>query len=356
MVLPSCGSSTNGSNGKQTFEEDIAQYDALVSKLEANRTEFLSKEASELRAVRNVLFWLEFPNFYPDLHSWDSDSNVRRRYTFSIANKGDSYNYRGDKSFIVTASDAGDKVDYNAYAFDSANRKLATLPLEAPKDEQRWWAYDVDKSKAYIVRTDSGTVLYSWVPGGQLTEMYKLEQLGVGVGVFMDFKVFDDLMIFIESGRIWKLDLKQGKALWLHNQVEVSGADFDKNGVLFAQGTSGLYYFPLDGSAMRNISEELKSSSYKLNKTYEAAHYWTSHGYTMHNNIVYYIGQQGLYSYNLNTRQITPLLLHPRSSTLRVDYRKPVVLDNGTLFVTGLESKSGAVGAEGPVYKIQLSQ
>ncbi len=37
---------------------------------------------------------------------------------------------------------------------------------------------------------------------------------------------------------------------------------------------------------------------------------------------------------------------------MRVDYRYPVALDNGTAFVTGLTSTDGAVGADGPTYKI----
>ena len=40
---------------------------------------------------------------------------------------------------------------------------------------------------------------------------------------------------------------------------------------------------------------------------------------------------------------------------VRIDYRYPVALDSGKLYVTGLESTSGAVGAEGPIYQVDLT-
>ena len=52
---------------------------------------------------------------------------------------------------------------------------------------------------------------------------------------------------------------------------------------------------------------------------------------------------------------ITPVLLSPISDSLRVDYRYPVALDDGTAFVTGLTSNDGATGADGPTYQIDLN-
>ncbi len=55
---------------------------------------------------------------------------------------------------------------------------------------------------------------------------------------------------------------------------------------------------------------------------------------------------------------VSPVLLEPamgRVSTVRVTYGAPLVLGNGTLLVTGLESASGAVGVEGPVYRVDLA-
>ena len=60
---------------------------------------------------------------------------------------------------------------------------------------------------------------------------------------------------------------------------------------------------------------------------------------------------------------ITPVLLEPRpdapgqdpsSQPLRIEYRYPQVTTDGTLYVTGLTSASGSVGADGPIYSVDL--
>jgi hypothetical protein len=69
---------------------------------------------------------------------------------------------------------------------------------------------------------------------------------------------------------------------------------------------------------------------------------------------VIYIGNMGVFAYDIKADKITPLLLSPVRADLRIDYRYPVALDNGELFVTGLTSTSGATGADGPTYKLDL--
>ena len=41
-------------------------YDALTAQLDGARTEFLSKQAMEISAVGDRLFWLQFPTFSPN--------------------------------------------------------------------------------------------------------------------------------------------------------------------------------------------------------------------------------------------------------------------------------------------------
>ena len=60
----------------------------------------------------------------------------------------------------------------------------------------------------------------------------------------------------------------------------------------------------------------------------------------------------------MESGRVVPILIEPRpevSDGRRIEYRYPTVLDNGLLFVTGLTSESGAVGADGPVYRVDLT-
>jgi hypothetical protein len=51
---------------------------------------------------------------------------------------------------------------------------------------------------------------------------------------------------------------------------------------------------------------------------------------------------------------VVPVLLPPRDAATRVVYRYPVTLSDGTLLVVGLMSSDGAVGADGPTFKVAL--
>jgi hypothetical protein len=54
--------------------------------------------------------------------------------------------------------------------------------------------------------------------------------------------------------------------------------------------------------------------------------------------------------YDLATHTTRPVLLDARDNS--IVYRHPVLLENGKLFVQGLESTSGATGAEGGWYEV----
>jgi hypothetical protein len=66
------------------------------------------------------------------------------------------------------------------------------------------------------------------------------------------------------------------------------------------------------------------------------------------NSTIYDVASHGLFSDNIDTDAAEPVLLNARDNS--VVYRTPTVLANGTLSVKGLESKSGATGADGPTF------
>jgi hypothetical protein len=81
----------------------------------------------------------------------------------------------------------------------------------------------------------------------------------------------------------------------------------------------------------------------------------TSHGnFTRWRSWVVYTAAAGIYGYNLDTGAVAPVLLSPIAGDLRVEYRYPVAIDEGSCFVVGLESTNGAVGADGPVWQVGL--
>jgi hypothetical protein len=337
---------------EQRQQADIEAYRALAGQLEQRRTEFLPKTAMEIQAVKGRLFWLDFSNFNPILHSSDPAAKNHIKYGFSIG--GSAYNYGASDSLVVTAQRSGDALVYRAYNTKAANELIAELKVPAPTDEQRWWAYAVDGGTVYYVRTTQGAELLKWVPGVDIapTKVLSLADTGAEVGVFWDFAIEGDQMLFTESGRLWRLDLRTRTSTWLENSKQVSGpVQFDEAGALY-NTAGGLLFHDNATGQVRNLSEELKSNSYKLSETFSTAHHLSQSDATRRGNTVYYIGQKGLFSYTLDTHTVKPLLLSPHDPKLTITYRYPQVLDDGTLFVVGLTSTSGSVGADGPVYRI----
>lgn len=335
-------------------EEDIAEYNRVTEELDASRDPepFLSEIAGETAAVHDYLFWQEFRSFDPSLHSYYSPTGQRVDYTFPIGS-GDFANYRASTNMIVNAERSGDRIIYRAYAVGEANTPLGELTMAAPGGEARWWAYAVDGTTLYVVTTGTETVLNRWVPGGALERVLGLEAAGMSVGEFWEFGVEGDRMIAVESGRVWSIDIALGTATWLMAEHEATGRISFNAWAVLMPTASGPLYHDLETGAVLHLSTEIEESGYQLNSTFAAAHHYLRDA-TLFERSVIYIGSSGVFRYDLDTGLVDPILLEPRNPELRIVYVRPAVLDDGSLFVTGLESTSGAVGADGPIWRVAL--
>ncbi len=342
----------NDTGGPIDGESDLAQYNRVARDLAGYRTEFLDEEADELSARGNRLFWLTFPGFDPVLHSWTPGGDPVD-YDFSIGSS--TYNYRGGGEMIVTADFSGSDIVYGAYGVDAPEDTLGTATFEAPTDGSRWHAYAVDGSTAYIVAVSyEETALYRWIPPAAPRRMWSFDDLGYDLGEFQDFDVEGDTMIFVESGRIWRAHVTTGVGEWLQNETAIGGSvSYDDEGVVWA-GDYSLYWFEYAAGVVVDLTEVINAAPYQLNETYASAHTLAGeNGFWRSGNQLVYEASSGIYLYNLRTAAFTPLLLEDHEDTrLRVTWRDPVMLADGTLFVTGLESTSGSVGADGPVWQI----
>ena len=322
--------------------KDVEHWNELSAELDARRTEFLGTRVQELAAAGNTLFWLDFTNFNPRLARWDGATKLT--YGFSIGD-GNNYNYRGSATLVVTAEPASDNVVYRAYDATTANRLIASTTFPKPAGA-KWSAYAVDGNTVYVM---DGTVLKKWIPGGAVTIVTNVPV----EGEFWDFGVAGSTMVYIESGRVWSMNLATNQSTWLMNKTQASGSvDFRPDGVLFDTAT-GLSFYDYAQQQLIDVKARIDANPFKINSTFaSAAHYYQD--FTRYKQWVIYIGQSGLFAYDLKADKITPLLLSPNRADLRVDYRYPVALDGGEMFVTGLTSTSGATGADGPTYKLDL--
>jgi hypothetical protein len=357
FLLPGCfvtGGGGGGGGDDDTTAADQAQWSQLTTQLEKHRGEFLGEDVGDLTAAGKQLFWLDTTNFAPSLHRYDDSAASQLAYTFSIGS-GDAANFRGSSDLVVTADPTTDPVTYAAYDANAAQHVAGTTTLTAPSGVQ-WDAYAVDGATVYIVDTSTPgtTALLRWQPGQAPTTVTTLESAGVAVGEFQDFGVQGNTMVFIESGRIWKLDLATKHAVWLMNMTEADGGvDFRADGVMF-ESASGVMFFPYATGALVNVTDKINANPFRVNGTFaSAAKYLMS--FARYKSYVLYVGQLGLFAYDMASDKIIPVLLENDTADFRIDYVRPVALDDGTGFVTGLTSTDGAVGAAGPTYKIDLT-
>ena len=343
IIAPNSGG--GGDDDDQT-QQDVDHYNELSAQLDARRTEFLGRHVQDLAAAGSTLYWYDTTNFDFRLARYDGAQKLS--YTFSVG-PGDDHNYRASNSLVVTAEASGQDVIYKAYNASAANQLIASTTLPKPVGA-KWHAYAVDSGNVYIMQD---TTLLRWQPGGAVATVTTLESAGVQAGEFWDFGVMGNTMVFIESGRVWSMDLAANHATWLMNMTEAGGhVDFRPDGVLF-DTAQGLSFYDYAQKKLIDIRAQIDANSFKINNTFaSAAHF--SQDFARYKQWVIYIGNMGLFAYDFKADKITPLLLSPNRADIRIDYRYPVALDNGEMFVTGLTSTSGATGADGPTYKLDL--
>lgn len=369
MVLLGAGCGGFGPGGPSgpidSTSQDIAAYNQLTTSLAQHSAEFVGKQFSYQEAFGTKLYYLSFPGFDPRLHRFDTVSGAFVHYSFSIG-AGDAFNFRVSESLIVTAHNTGGMVAYNAYAAGAPGQLVGSTTLLAPAGA-KWWAYSVAGEDVYIVMDNpaapgTSTALLKWTPrlGGSTPSLFTLEA-ATGqsrLGEFLDFGVDGDTLVFIEGGRIWRGSLAQKSATWLRNMTQVTGGNvhFDSDGVAFTTATK--WYF-FQGATMNliDLGARIHDNPFRISETFKSSHYYYAdgNGFTRYGDYMIYIGSAGVFAYDLVNDRVKPILLEPRDAEVRTVYRYPAVTTNGVLFVTGLQSQSGSVGADGPIFRVELA-
>ncbi|NUP09392.1 MAG: hypothetical protein HOW73_25340 [Polyangiaceae bacterium] len=360
LVWPGCywfdgddddGSTTFDDGAENPYEEDRADYETLAAELDTRRETFLGEIADEHRAMGARLYWLEFAAWDPTLSSYDASAGARIDYTFSVGT-GDDYNFEASDRLVVTATPDDGDVVFRAFAAGASQDLLDELVVPGPTDEQRFWAYAVDGMNVYFVTTGERTSLYRWTPGGPASLVLTLEETGAEIGIFTAFAVSNDRMLFTESGRAWSLDLTSKTSTFLGHETEIDGPiSFDEKGALLPT-YDGFFYYDFASSSLVDLAAAIAESGYSINASFEGAHRYESGG-ILDGDEVIYVGSMGVFAYDLGEGRVRPILIEPIDADVRIEYRYPATTADGSLFVVGLTSESGAVGADGPVYVVR---
>jgi hypothetical protein len=342
-----------------SVEEDLQEFEQLKDQLFQTASVFVDRPAQTFRVAGNTLYWIDAGAGNPLLKSYDDTTAEQVTYDFNpyltvstSPNPIDNLNYAVSTS-VIASMNVPDMA--NLYRPGVPEELSYSVSLPAPPYGQKWWAYAVDEDALFVAMArEEDFVVQKWTPNSEEpNEVANLTTLIAPnvMGEFHDFAVSGDTLIFEEGNRIWLVDMTAAEARWVQNDERIGAADFDAGGAVYSQGTE-LYRYDWATDTRESVSDRIRAG-YRMNKTFEAAHHPArDFSFFKWGSTITYEGNSGIFSFDMETGQVRPLLLRERDNS-RV-YRRPIVLENGTLFVKSLESESGAVGADGPTYRLGM--
>jgi len=336
-----CGLVVGGEqlDGGDPIADDLAQYQQLVTALEAERTQALAETVEAVTTAGPWLAWI------------DGQTLGLRRVTdgLELELPAPDSSYQVAESHVITAERVGAEVIYRGYA----------LPSGEPIDDQSLAASE--GASAYASLGDAAIVVAAdtilrWRLGlEQPAALGTLAEAGLAGPVERLEAVADqdrELLILHADAQLWILDLASFTAEPIAELDALLSVDARR--VLFSDGDA-LYLHELDGATVR-VDEAIAASGWSLNPTFASIHEYTGDGATLADDRVLYIGSAGVFAYALDVagpEAITPILIEPRwdvaAGIPRIEYREPSVAD-GTVFVRGLLGASGEVGETGPIF------
>ncbi len=363
MVASATGGCTFGDGDDDPVArqaEHLETYDSLHRSLLGRATVFVEGAAQDFTVAGNHLFWIDAAAGNPILRSYNDDTGAKTRYGFApylivatAPNPIDNVNFRVSPSTVAVMNEPDGA---NLYRVDAEEEHLDKLTLPAPPYGQKWWSYAVDGDIVFTaVLRDEELVVQSFRAGDEqptvvasLTELIAPEV----IGEFFGFAISGSTLIFNESGRIWMADLGGGgSARWAKNDMRVGGVHFDGLGAVYNQDER-FYRYDFVSDTREDLTERMLAG-YEMNETFAAAHHPTpSTTWFKYQSRIAYVANSGLFTFDMTSGSVAPLLLDARDNS--IVFRNPAVLDNGTLFVKGLQSSSGSTGADGPTYRVGL--
>ncbi len=364
LALSACGLIVGADplTNTDSVQGDLAEYDALVTELEQRRTLELQDEADWIGTAGDWLLWLE-PGPTAPLHARGVPDGVEVVGPVAIGDGQTPENFRASSTHAMTARLLGASVRYEAWRL--VDGQLIDQ-RELPTPEGALWSpYALLDDRAFVISDDPGShSVLGWQLGAEPpSSIGTLEQAGISVGVLVDFGVLSDgRLIVLESGRLWLLDDVAWSASWIETDTEVgSRIAFDDEHLLFTTADGGLHLVDLADASRRRIDEELEASGWELNPTYASIHLFSGEGATLLGDRVIYLGSAGVFGFAIDAPledAIQPILLEPRwdpqGEAPRIEYVDLWPIAESHVIVTGLESASGSVGADGPVYSVAI--
>jgi hypothetical protein len=339
-----------------------SQYDDRAGELEEARREVLSvdKDVQLIGSGQDRLFWVDRVR--------PADENVL--HSVKPPNFSDVTDYewsRGDGDSTILDYHFGEQLvvrctfgTARAFSATAANTEVGDTGNGAQNCA-------VDANTVYFLQ--GGARVDRWVPNGprpspepQLPTAIDFEASGIANSVD-GFGVIGSLMVFTEAGGdIYTVSLANCSPgtgtcdpTWLENESQVTGnIFFDDKRVMFQSAfPEGPHIIEYATKKETKFDDAVADGGYHLNFKHGDIQTPEGNGeFVMHGDHVIYRGTRGIFAYGLVDGKVIDILLDRGDvSDPEIKYRRPVVTENGFLYV---ESEHG-FGETGPVYEVDLN-
>lgn len=363
VALVGCDDGVDGT-GDPT-EDNLRQYEALRLQLEQARTQVLPADrVDDVRAAGPWLVWLDiYQGFAGELHARRYPDGAEVAPEVPIGDEQTAPNFEVGETLGMTALTVGGDAQYTVFRLDTgAVLDVVTWPKPTAA---RYDAYGVFGEQAYVVVEDEDLAVYAWTPGTDApTRLGALGETDASLGAWAGFVVVEDLagarrLIGVGTYGTYSFDLATFAATRVPLPLMPLAGAINEHGVGVADDRE-LWWYGWGDAEARPIHEELAASTYLLNSTYAMAHLPSSLSargdVSVAGTTLYYRSNSGIYAYDVETRAVAPVLLDDNNyamTGLFVRYTG-VLTGDGALYAVGLESDNGAIGVDGPVYRVEL--
>jgi hypothetical protein len=327
------------------------QYDDRATELEASREDFLplTDQVQFFIAVGPRVYWesLEKPLDTPLLHSFNPTTNTRIDYEFTRDDTNIKAHFQIGDQLIIKCNSS------TTTAFDATmpNRMIdVTVSPDPVSDECA-----IDGTTVYT--HVSGTIR-KWIPGaGPTTLVMDLVAAGVGTNSssFGGMAVEGNTMVYLESGRLWQIDLATKTGTWLENAMPASGTiAFDSKGVVF-DSQPGIKYTQFGNHIEQLMEDLIADGGYDLNFEHaDVQKLGDNNQYTIALDHLVYRSTNGIFAYGFDTTKVLDVLLDRGTGfDASPRYQNPTVTSDGTLFVED-DNSIGSTGKH-TIYRVDLT-
>ncbi|HEY8375727.1 MAG TPA: hypothetical protein VIK91_04520 [Nannocystis sp.] len=349
--------------GVDPVQNDIAQYEQLRLQLEGRRELVLpTKSVDDVRAAGPWLVWLDIDQ------GWSAVLHARRypggEEVVSEVPLGDEQtppNYEIGEELGMTALTVGSDARYSVFRL-ATGALLDEVTMKKPATA-KYDAYGVFGEQAYIVAEDENLAVYEWTPGKDTpTKITALGDAGVNFGAWVGFVVTEDeagtrRLVGIGTLGTYSLDLSTLAVTQVPLPVMPLEGAINEHGIAVIESRK-LWWYDWGAAQARALHDEIAASGYQLGATFAQAHHvgsgFAAQDVAVDGTTLYYRGNSGIFAYDVAARTVTPVLLDDinySGAGLFVTYTG-LAAGDGSLFAVGLQSMSGATGADGPVYRI----